>query len=233
MTAEDGAGRTIATAAHDRAYIAVGDRTITVGPLDDCRSLSVSPDGQWLATGSWGNGGATIWKLPVGTPALKLPFDGFCTVAFTPDGKRLTTNQGGTTRLWEVGTWREVLSIDGDYSEASSDGKLAVFRDSSRSGFSLVEFPSGRTLARFESPDQHQVGSIMLSPDGARLIVVSLDSPTCVHVWDLRVIRHRLAEMGLDWNAPAYPQQDLALADLPQLPPLELDFGPLAEYLAQ
>ena len=36
------------------------------GPLDDCRGVSVSPDGQWLATGSHQIGGVTIWRLPDG-----------------------------------------------------------------------------------------------------------------------------------------------------------------------
>jgi WD40 repeat protein len=210
----DRAGRTIATTTHDLAYIAVGDRTLKVGPLDDCRSLSVSSDGQWFATGSWANGGATVWKLPEGTPVVKL-VEGSCAVSFSPDGKWLATTSQGTTRLWEVGTWLEGRRIDGDFRYASEDGRLAVFRDSSRNAL-LVELQSGLILARFESPDQHQVGDAnqlgdaILSPDGSSLAVLSADSPPCVHVWDLRAIRRRLAEMGLDWDAPPYPEADSA-----------------------
>ena len=50
------------------------------------------------------------------------------------------------------------------------------------------------------------------------------DNPA-VHVWDLRAIRKRLAEMGLDWDAPAYSDDDPAAA---ALPPLQVDLGPLA-----
>ena len=50
--AEDRSGRIVAMANHDYAYVATPERTIRVGPLDDCRCVAVSPDGQWLATGS-------------------------------------------------------------------------------------------------------------------------------------------------------------------------------------
>ncbi len=228
MLVEDQAGRTIVTSAHDLAYIAVGERNLKVGPLDDCRGVSVSPDGQWLATGSHANGGATVWKLPEGTPVVKL-VEGPVGVSFTPDGKWLATSYE-TTRLWEVGTWREAINVDAEYRDASADGKLAVFRNSGRTAL-LVDLQSGLTLARFESPDQHQVGAAVLSPDGSRLVVSTNDSPTWVHVWDLRAIRRRLTEMGLDWHAPAYPEDDPARADLPPLPPLQVDYGPLAEHL--
>ncbi len=53
------------------------------------------------------------------------------------------------------------------------------------------------------------------------------ESPA-VHVWDLRAIRRRLAAMGLDWDAPAYADADLADAASAPLPPLQVDLGPLA-----
>ena len=68
------------------------------------------------------------------------------------------------------------------------------------------------------------------SPDGSRLVVTTNDGPA-VHVWDLRAIRKHLAEMGLDWDAPAYSDDDPAGPSAPPLPPLQVDFGPLAEHL--
>ena len=55
------------------------------------------------------------------------------------------------------------------------------------------------------------------SPDGSQLVVVTNDGPA-VHVWDLRAIRKHLARMGLDWDAPPYPEVDPAPpAPLPPL----------------
>ena len=47
---EDRSGRIVAMADNRYAYVATPERTIRVGPLDDCRGVAVSPDGQWLAT---------------------------------------------------------------------------------------------------------------------------------------------------------------------------------------
>ena len=50
--AKDRSGRIVAVTAIGFAFVATPERTIHVGPLDDCRHVAVSPDGQWLATGS-------------------------------------------------------------------------------------------------------------------------------------------------------------------------------------
>jgi len=43
----------------------------------------------------------------------------------------------------------------------------------------------------------------------------------------LTIPRH-LAELGLDWEAPAYSEDDPAGYDAPPLPPLEIEYGPLS-----
>ena len=37
--------------------------------------------------------------------------------------------------------------------------------------------------------------------------------------------------MGLDWDAPAFPEHDSASPDLPPLPPLKVDYGPSAGHV--
>ena len=92
----------------------------------------------------------------------------------------------------------------------SPDGRLAVVVDPSRV-IRLVELETGRTLARLASPDLCGVQGVAFSPDGSRLVVTTKDRPTpAVHVWDLRAIRKHLARMGLDWDAPAYSEDDPA-----------------------
>ena len=63
-----------------------------------------------------------------------------------------------------------------------------------------------------------------VSPDGSRLVSYTSDGPA-VHVWDLRLIRHRLAEMRLDWDAPPFTDDDPGGPSLPPLPPLKVDLG--------
>jgi tetratricopeptide (TPR) repeat protein len=132
-------------------------------------------------------------------------------------------------RLYEVGTWREVRQIEGAFLCFSPDRRLGVVYDINRA-LRLVELTTGHILARFESPDQHGIGWATFTPDGSRLIVTTNDPPSCEHIWDLRVIRRQLAGMGLDWDAPAFSADDPARADLPPLPPFEIDYGPLLAH---
>ena len=223
--AEDRTGRIVAVANHTEVRVALAERTIRIGPLDDCRYVSLSPDGQWLATGNHQNGGVTIWRLPDGARVTKLPIDGGTGVCFSPDGKWLLTAQG----LWEVGSWREVRQLESGFCCFSPDGRLGIVQDTSKA-LGLVEIETGRMLARLESPDQHHVGSAAFTPDGSRLVVTT-NEPPCAHVWDLRAIRGQLAAMGLNWDAPAFPEGDAAGPDLPPLPPFKVDYGPLAGHL--
>ena len=228
--AQDRSGRIVAKANHDYAYVATPERTIRVGPLDDCRSVAVSPDGQWLATGSHLAGGAQVWRITDGTKVAELPIDGGAVVSFSPDGKWLVA-ENPRPRLWEVGTWREVRQITDVGRYFSPDGRLMVVVDPSRV-IRLVEIETGRTLARLASPDLCGVQNVAFSPDGSRLVVTTNDRPApAAHVWDLRAIRKHLARMGLDWDAPAYSEDDPADPGAPPLPPLQVDFGKLAEHL--
>jgi hypothetical protein len=223
--AADRSGRIVALADHGLCFVATPERTIPVGPLDDCRYVAVSPDGQWLATGTHvASHGAQVWRIRDAAKVVELPIDSGTMVRFSPDGKWLMT-ANPTCRLWEVGTWREErLKIGGGGSSFSPDGRLVVVQDASRI-IRLVETETGRTLARLESPDLCAVSGATFSPDGSRLVVTTHDGPA-VHVWDLRAIRRQLARIGLDWDAPAYSDNDPASPTLPPLPPLQVDLGP-------
>jgi serine/threonine protein kinase/WD40 repeat protein len=223
----DRSGQVVARADGVFAFFATSERTFHVGPLDDCRSVAVSPDGRWLATGTHGKNGAQVWRLRDATRVAHLNFDGLGGVAFSPDGKWLM-NAFPPCRLWAVGTWQEVRQIGGAGVCFSSDGRLLVVQDAS-SVLSLVELETGRTLAHLESPDlcAADFRKCTFSPDGSRLVAATNDGPA-VHVWDLRAIRRHLAGMGLDWDAPPFSDDDPASAALPPLPPLEVDYGPTA-----
>jgi WD40 repeat protein len=220
---EDRSGRIVAVAYRSAVHILTPQREFTVSHLDDCRSADVSPDGQWLATGSSMFGGVRIWRIADATEVSKLSLEGGTGAYFSPDGKWLMTDQA-PCRLWEVGTWREYRQIGGRGWAFSPDGRLVVVQDADQA-LRLVEAETGRTLARFESPDQCASQWTTFSPDGSRLVVSTNDGPA-VHVWDLRRIRHRLARMGLDWDAPPYPDTDPAAETSRAFSNTVLDLGP-------
>jgi len=225
VIAEDRMGRIVAVPDHDFAFVATPERTIHLGPLDDCRYVAVSPDGQWLATGSHvATKGAQVWRIRDATKVTELPVDYGTGVVFSPDGRWLMTTFP-PCRLWTVGTWREARRIGGDGRCFSPDGRLLVVVDATRV-IRMVETETGHTVARLESPDVCNASGASFSPDGSRLAVTTSDGPA-VHVWDLRAIRRQLAKMGLDWDAPAYSDDDPADRSAPPLPPLRVDLGPL------
>jgi hypothetical protein len=210
---------------HDLAFVATPDRTIHLGPLDDCRCAAVSPDGQWLATGSHiATKGAQVWRIRDAAKVAELPIDYGTDVRFSPDGRWLMTT-AEPCRLWTVGTWHEAREIGGAGCCFSPDGRLVAVVDTTRV-LRLVEVEAGRTVARLESPDLGEVYSAAFSPDGSRLVVSDNDGPG-LRVWDLRAIRRKLAGMGLDWDAPPLPTADPADPSLPPLPRLQVDLGPL------
>jgi WD40 repeat protein len=223
--AADRSGRIVALAHHDLVVVATPERTVPVGPLEDCRSVAVSPDGEWLATGTHiSSHGAQVWRVADLTKVAELPIDHGTAVLFSPDGKWLMSTNA-PCRLWEVGTWRESsLKIGGSGKGFSPDGRLVVVEDASRI-IRLVETEAGRTLALLESPDLCAVHWATFSPDGSRLVVTTPDGPA-VHVWDLRAIRRQLGRIGLDWDAPTYSDDDPAGPTLPPLHPLQVDLGP-------
>ncbi len=222
--AADRSGRIVARADRGYASVATPERTITVGPLKDCRYVAVSPDGEWLATGNHETTGAQVWRIRDGSHVRDLRVDGITRVAFSPDGKWLMTSPS-PCRLWAVGTWEE-RQIGGQGRCFSPDGRLTVVTDADKA-ILLLKTDSGRRVARLESPDSCTASWMTFSPDGARLVVVTRDGPA-VHVWDLRAIRRRLAAMNLDWDEPAYPDDDPADSSALPLPPLQVDLGPPA-----
>jgi hypothetical protein len=219
----DRSGRIVALPAGSFAHVATPEGTKLVGPLDFCSYVAVSPDGEWLATGNHLKNGVQVWRLHDVTEAAHLPVDGSVDVAFSPDGKWLMTVPAPCL-LWAVGTWHEPRRIGGRGLCFSPDGRQVVVQDHI-GVLRLVDIKAGRELARLESPDRCQVSGASFSADGSRLVITTPDGPA-IHVWDLRGIRRRLAEMGLDWEAPPFSRDDPASPALPPLPPLKFDYGP-------
>jgi WD40 repeat protein len=179
-------------------------RPLTLGPQPGMGSSRVSPDGKWVATFScWAAGDSKpvrIWDGRDGRHVLDLPLTGALSCGgFSPDGRWLATAENGQSQLWEVGTWRKIRPFPGDFA-FSADSQLMAVNDVVGS-LRLVKTESGEEVARVTGPELVRYNSLCFTADGTRLIA----SGKATYVWDLRLIREQLREMGLDWDWPPFP----------------------------
>jgi eukaryotic-like serine/threonine-protein kinase len=216
----------------------------------DYGAVAVRVDGRLLALGT--SRGVALWDLAHGKEIGFLPIDGATNLRFEASGDLLTAGSKGQER-WPVrldpdrsqfrigppcrvespagfeptvgdGSGRPAVQArSGRGLCTSADGRLVAIADRSRV-LRLMDARTGRTLARLTSPDLCEAWAATFSPDASRLVVSTRDGPAS-HLWDLRAIRRRLAGMGLDWDAPAYPTEDPANSSAPGLPRLRIDYG--------
>jgi hypothetical protein len=203
-------GQTLAIPDYSRGAVVVHrglpTRTVRLQPQQDVRHCAVSPDGRWVATGSHGSTdglGAKVWDAATGELAKEFRVPGYCEVWFSPDGRWLMTTGGGC-RLWEAGSWKEGPKVGGGIGCFSPDARLLAVEDSP-GAIRLVRPESSGEVARLEAPEQTRLLPRCFTPDGTRLIAVGADTQA-LHVWELRLIRKELVRLGLDWDAPPYPE---------------------------
>jgi WD40 repeat protein len=157
-------------------------------------------------------------------------------IAVSPDGRWVVTvlHRVHEAKVWDArdGQLVKKLADSGaGFPRFSPDSRwLSTALDGGRL-FATETWEPGRRLGGVGtfSPD----GTIVavpaeISPDGTRLIVSTWDRvDRRFRVWDLRLIRRQLAEMGLDWAAPPYPPAD---PDGPVfVPKVEVQFGELPQ----
>ena len=89
-------------------------------------------------------------------------------------------------------------------------GKIAFTKDGKvmalslgRGEVGLFDTATFELLARLEPQEVNTVSSLDFSADGAQLAVST--TANTIHLWDLRLLRRQLAELGLDYNRPPLP----------------------------
>jgi serine/threonine protein kinase/WD40 repeat protein len=195
-----------------------------LGKQFDVRFCAVSPDGTWVATCSWHSDlrskSVRIWKIDKGTHqhVLDLPLEGESRARFSPDGRWLATQTPGGTRLWEVGTWRAGQHFNSSFCW-NTDGRLLAVHEFSV--IRLVEPESGKEIIRLTGPDACWYTTVCMTRDGAR-VLAQTTGHDAVYVWELRLIRKGLQELGMDWDWPEFPP-----AATPKIPvtAVEVDAG--------
>jgi WD40 repeat protein/tetratricopeptide (TPR) repeat protein len=179
-------------------------------PHDNTNKTATSPDGKWIATGPMHGPGVKLWVARTGKLHRHLiPGEPHATVTFSPDSRWLMAGNGTAFAVWDVDTGKLVREIrqkqDADTGGGfSPDGKLLAVA-LGLSEVELIDPATWRPVARLLGPETsiHGAGPHAFSPDGGQLVVATAAGN--LRVWDLRRIRERLRDLGLDWDLPPYP----------------------------
>jgi WD40 repeat protein len=156
-----------------------------------------------------------VVDLQSGKLVLSVPETANSGAAFSPDGKWLVVSTGPEYRLWSVASWKpglritrqETTDIPGP-AAFSPDGRMLAIVPSWPL-VRLIDVQTGQELATLEAPDvEVLIHTLSFSSDGERLVAGSLSRR--LHVWDLCLIRRRLASIGLDWRLPPSRDADTA-----------------------
>jgi len=180
-------------------------------------STAYSPDAQWFAAGTHHGNGLRVWRLKDDSPvAMLLPEEKRIYPQFSPDSRWLAASVDGFVRLWSVGDWRLVRSVEtvGGFFPTfgfSPDGRLLAF-SRSPDELCLIEVESGRELLILDAADQLSIGSARFTRDGSSFLIAD-SFPPMIRVWKLDKVRQRLDDLGLAedlpaWPAPAQPRTD-------------------------
>src|SRR5262249_41425418 len=146
--------------------------------------VAFSPDGHWLASGTWTPSSVRIWDVVSRRLLIELPLER-ASVTFSPDSRLLVTGSQ-QYQVWEAGTWRELYRTPdiGAFigpSAFSPDGRvLAVVKD--LHVVQLLAADTGRLLAELDAPGAARINWLRFSPDGAALL--ALEWTHEIQVWD-------------------------------------------------
>jgi WD40 repeat protein len=175
----------------DPKLTSADSKPVKAAHLTLVESMTYSPEGKYLASGSFKE--VNIWDAKTGALRTKLTdfVDRVVALAFSPNGKYLATGGGapsedGEIKVFEVATWKQVLDIKNGHSDTvygvafSPDGtKLATC--GADKFVKVFEVPSGKFLKSFEG-HTHHVLDVGWKGDGKLLASGGADN--VVKIWD-------------------------------------------------
>ena len=169
-----------------------GKLLTTANRSTDIYSISFSPSGKTLVSGSWGHKGQTkihLWELS--TMEVLQTFRGHSgwvnSTAFSPDGQILASGgQNQTIKLWNLNTGKLINTLDKHSgpvnSIAFSPNGTILASGSTDTTIKIWNFATGELLNTF-AEHLRSINSVAISPDGQILASDSTDDT--IKIWDL------------------------------------------------
>ncbi len=162
-------------------------RLVLRGPDGGLRGLALSPDGRLVAAAGAQDHVISLWDTATGHEAARLrgheaPVE---LLAFSPDGHRLASGDGGgTVRIWDVATAAETAVLGG---QGAAICQLAFSPDGTRLAAAtrndtlrLLDTAAGREVAALPAETARD-SALVFSPDGRRLATTRRE---VIDLWD-------------------------------------------------
>jgi serine/threonine protein kinase/WD40 repeat protein len=181
-------------------------KQVVLGPQFEVRNCAVSPDGHWVAAFSWwpdaASKSARVWDTQTGD-SIDLPVESSSFGRFSPDGRWLAVNTADHgCQLWETNGWRPGKRFPNGGFCWSPKGQYFLIGDELAT-IRCVDPETAKEVFRLTGPEGTWYAPGCFTPDGATLIAATSDY-SAIHVWDLRLIRMHLRELGMDWEIPEF-----------------------------
>ncbi len=166
-------------------------------------TISLSPDGRWLACGV-SDSGVAVFDAHTGDLVRRLA-RGESSVQFSHDGRWLAAAGNSVDRVYRVADWVPAWEsthprIEHPAVAISPDGTMLA-ATKTPSSTALRDVASGRELVELQSPEPAPVMTLRWSDDGRRLVAATRENH--IQVWEPSRLRAELGALHLDWGAPA------------------------------
>ena len=151
---------------------------------DEVFSVSFSPDGTTLASGS-ADGTIKLWDVAKrqNIATLEGHTSWITSIAFSPDGKTLASGSGYSLNLWDVATGTNIATLDRSSQSVSFSPDGTILASGYFGGaVKLWDVATRTSIATLEG-HSYSVNSVSFSPDGTVLASGSLDDT--VKLWDV------------------------------------------------
>ena len=175
---------------------------LLTGHTDFVISVSFSPDGQMLASGSWDNT-LRLWDANTGEHLRTLTghTDSVSSVSFSPDGNTIASGSwDNTILLWDTNTGRHIRTLwdkDRAISVSFSPDGNTIASGSGENTLRLWDANTGRHIRTFTGHTGY-VYSVAFNPDGTMLASGSWDKT--IRLWEVNTGRHIRTLIGhTDW----------------------------------
>ena len=179
----------------------------------DC--LEYSPDGQFIATGSWRNNEVIVWRADDGAMQKSCKAEGHVrAIAFSPDGKRIAAGcEDKLLFVWNTESGELISKVNAhalpvyDVSFSPDGQTIATCSgDWTEAKPGEIKLWNADSLAEIARLEGHQVAvrSAVFSPGGNRLASVSEDG--VIRIWDVAtksqqaVLQNSCGARSLDWS---------------------------------